>query len=187
MVLLALSANTSFGGLPVLLKLLARDNYLPHVFALKADRQVHRHGVLALAARLGRAAGVLRRRHQHPRAALRDRRLRRLHHRPGRHGPALARASARGAGGARRLLNGFGALLTGVSAVVVTATKFDEGAWLIVVALPLLVAAFETRAPRLRADRRAAGPRPHPRAAAPRPLAGHRARLLALPADLPRP
>ncbi|MDQ1048590.1 amino acid transporter [Streptomyces sp. V4I2] len=32
------------------MKLLARDNYLPHVFALKADRQVHRHGVLALAA-----------------------------------------------------------------------------------------------------------------------------------------
>ncbi|HEY8982929.1 MAG TPA: APC family permease, partial [Streptomyces sp.] len=41
MILLALSANTSFGGLPVLLKLLARDNYAPHVFALKADRQVH--------------------------------------------------------------------------------------------------------------------------------------------------
>jgi hypothetical protein len=29
-----------------------------------------------------------------------------------------------------------------VSAVVVTATKFEEGAWLIVIALPLLVAAF---------------------------------------------
>lgn len=49
MVLLALSANTSFGGLPVLLKLLARDNYVPHVFGLKADRQVHRHGVVWLA------------------------------------------------------------------------------------------------------------------------------------------
>lgn len=40
------------------------------------------------------------------------------------------------------MLNGFGAVLTGVSAVVVTATKFEEGAWLIVIALPLLVAAF---------------------------------------------
>lgn len=55
-ILLALSANTSFGGLPVLLKLLARDNYTPHVFALKADRQVHRHGVLALALALVSAA-----------------------------------------------------------------------------------------------------------------------------------
>jgi hypothetical protein len=43
----------------------------------------------------------------------------------------------------KALLNGVGALLTGVSAVVVTATKFHDGAWLIVVALPLLVVAFE--------------------------------------------
>ncbi|WP_392668276.1 APC family permease [Streptomyces sp. LN785] len=142
MTLLALSANTSFGGLPVLLKLLARDNYLPHVFGLKADRQVHRHGVLTLAGvsavllvlsggdtntlvplfAIGvfvgftvAQAGMV------------------LHWRRTRGGRWAAKA----------LLNGFGALLTGVSAVVVTATKFHDGAWLVVVALPLLVAAFE--------------------------------------------
>ena len=32
-IVLALAANTSFGGLPVLASLLARDNYLPHLFA----------------------------------------------------------------------------------------------------------------------------------------------------------
>lgn len=141
MVLLALSANTSFGGLPVLLKLLARDNHVPHVFALKADRQVHRHGVLALAAvsaallvfsggdtntlvplfaigvfvgfTLAQTGMVL-----HWRAA---------------RGPRWAGKAA---------LNGLGAALTGVSAVVVTATKFRDGAWLITLALPLLVAVF---------------------------------------------
>lgn len=141
MVLLALSANTSFGGLPVLLKLLARDNYVPHVFALKADRQVHRHGVLALAAvsatllvfsggdtntlvplfaigvfvgfTLAQTGMVI-----HWRAA---------------RGPRWAGKAA---------LNGLGAALTGVSAIVVTATKFRDGAWLIVLALPLLVAVF---------------------------------------------
>ncbi|MFF9001364.1 APC family permease [Streptomyces achromogenes] len=143
MILLALSANTSFGGLPVLLELLARDNHLPHVFALKADRQVHRHGVLALAAvsaallvfsggdtdtlvplfAIGVFVGftiaqVGMVRHQ------------RLERGPGWRGKAL--------------LNGFGALLTGVSAGVVTASKFTEGAWLVAVALPLLVAAFVT-------------------------------------------
>ncbi|WAZ20297.1 APC family permease [Streptomyces cinnabarinus] len=140
MILLALSANTSFGGLPVLLKLLARDNYLPHVFALKADRQVHRHGVLALALVSAAllvfsggdtntlvplfAIGVFV-------------------------GFTIAQVGMvrhwRQAGAPRKaLLNGFGGLLTGISAVVVTATKFEEGAWLIVVALPLLVLAFET-------------------------------------------
>ncbi|MET8751265.1 APC family permease [Streptomyces sp. NPDC004667] len=141
-VLLALAANTSFGGLPVLMSLLARDNYLPHVFALKADRQVHRHGVVWLAlvsAALllfsGGDANTLV-----PLFAIgvfvgfticqvgmvRHWSLER---------PARWRAKA--------VLNGFGALLTGVSAVVVTATKFTEGAWLIVVALPLIVLAFE--------------------------------------------
>src|SRR6202044_1364710 len=48
-VLLALAANTSFGGLPVLASLLARDNFLPHLFSLRADRQVHRYGIRLLA------------------------------------------------------------------------------------------------------------------------------------------
>ncbi|MET9294129.1 APC family permease [Streptomyces sp. NPDC003077] len=143
MTLLALSANTSFGGLPVLLKLLARDNYLPHVFALKADRQVHRHGVLALAL-VSAALLVLSGGDTNTLVPLfaigvfigftvaqvgmvlywRERR-----------GPRWRGTAA---------LNGFGAVLTGVCAVVVTATKFADGAWLIVVALPVLVAAFET-------------------------------------------
>ncbi|MFI6375715.1 APC family permease [Streptomyces sp. NPDC050546] len=141
MILLALSANTSFGGLPVLLKLLARDNYLPHVFALKADRQVHRHGVLALAVVSAAllvfsggdtntlvplfAIGVFVGFTIAQVGMVRHWRLER----------------GRGWRG-KALLNGLGGLLTGVSAVVVTATKFEEGAWLVVVALPLLVAAF---------------------------------------------
>ncbi|MFF1263442.1 MULTISPECIES: APC family permease [unclassified Streptomyces] len=143
MILLALSANTSFGGLPVLLKLLARDNYLPHVFALKADRQVHRHGVLTLAAVSAAllvfsggdtntlvplfAIGVF------------------IGFTVAQVGMVRHWREQRGRGWqGKAALNGFGAVLTGVSAVVVTATKFEDGAWLIVIALPLLVAAFET-------------------------------------------
>ncbi|MFD8030765.1 APC family permease [Streptomyces sp. NPDC059717] len=143
MILLALSANTSFGGLPVLLKLLARDNYLPHVFALKADRQVHRHGVLALALVSAGllvvsggdtntlvplfAIGVF--------VGFTVAQIGMVRHWNEERGPGW-----RG----KALLNGFGALLTGVATVVVTASKFTEGAWLIVIALPLLVLAFET-------------------------------------------
>ena len=46
---LALAANTSFGGLPILASLLARDNYLPHAFAQRGDRQVFFHGIWVLA------------------------------------------------------------------------------------------------------------------------------------------
>ena len=55
LVLLALAANTSFGGLPVLAGLLAGDNFLPHVFGLRADRRVYRYGIGVLA--LGRCRG----------------------------------------------------------------------------------------------------------------------------------
>ena len=49
MLVLALAANTSFGGLPVLASLLARNNYLPHLFALRDDRQVFASGIWTLA------------------------------------------------------------------------------------------------------------------------------------------
>ncbi|MEV6678966.1 APC family permease [Streptomyces erythrochromogenes] len=142
MVLLALAANTSFGGLPVLMSLLARDNHLPHVFALKADRQVHRHGVVWLALVSAAllvfsggdtntlvplfAIGVF--------IGFTICQVGMVRHWYGER-PRGWQAKA--------ALNGLGALLTGVSAVVVTATKFTEGAWLIVVALPLLVLGFQ--------------------------------------------
>jgi amino acid transporter len=46
---LAFAANTSFGGLPVLMSLLAHDHRLPHLFYLRAERPVYRYGILALA------------------------------------------------------------------------------------------------------------------------------------------
>lgn len=46
--LLGLAANTSYGGLPVLMARLAQDGALPHVLGLRADRQVYRQGILLL-------------------------------------------------------------------------------------------------------------------------------------------
>ncbi|MGW3043291.1 hypothetical protein ACWC9T_25350 [Kitasatospora sp. NPDC001159] len=60
---------------------------------------------------------------------------------PGRHGPALV-PDRPGGWQRKAALNGFGALLTGVATLVVTGTKPTEGAWGIVVALPLLVVLF---------------------------------------------
>ncbi|MFI7129385.1 APC family permease [Nonomuraea sp. NPDC050153] len=141
-VLLALAANTSFGGLPVLAELLARDNNLPHFFALRADRQVHRYGIafltvtsaLLLIVAGGEmnllvplfAIGVF------------------VGFTLSQAGMVRHWVGERPAGWRWRAgLNGFGALLTFVAAIVVTASKFGEGGWLIVVALPLMVAGME--------------------------------------------
>jgi amino acid transporter len=131
MVLLALAANTSFGGLPVLAALLARDNFLPHMFGLRADRQVHRYGVVVLAIL---AAALLAAANGNTQALV----------------PLFAvgvfvgftlsqlgmvrhwRAERSRAWAARAVINGIGAFLTAATTIIELISKFLEGAWLIV-------------------------------------------------------
>jgi amino acid transporter len=140
-VLLALAANTSFGGLPVLASLLARDNYLPHLFFLRADRQVHRYGVVVLAIA---AAGLLIAARGNTQALV----------------PLFAIGvfvgftlsqigmvrhwrAAREPGWARRaVINGVGAVMTMAALAVELISKFTKGAWLVVLVVPLLVLGF---------------------------------------------
>ncbi len=141
MVLLALAANTSFGGLPVLAALLAKDNYLPHMFGLRADRQVHRYGVVTLALL---AAALLVASRGDTQALV----------------PLFAIGvfvgftlsqvgmvrhwrTERSAGWiARAAVNGAGAVLTTATTIIELVSKFTEGAWLIVLVIPALVLLF---------------------------------------------
>src|SRR5580692_7959137 len=141
MVLLALAANTSFAGLPVLASLLARDNFLPHMFGLRADRQVHRYGVVVLAVL---AAALLVASNGNTQALI----------------PLFAigvfvgftlsqfgmvkhwRIERSRGWMTRAAINGFGAVLTTVTTIIELGTKFTEGAWLIVLVIPGLVLLF---------------------------------------------
>ncbi|MFC3437929.1 APC family permease [Nocardia seriolae] len=141
-VLLALAANTSYGGLPTLTKILADDNCLPHRFAVTSPRQVYRFGVLAL----GISAAVLLIASEGNMNALVP-----LFAIGVFVGFTIAQVGMvrhwlanRVPGWRWRIaLNGFGAVLTFVALVVTTSMKFAEGAWLIVLVLPLLVVAME--------------------------------------------
>ena len=141
MVLLALAANTSFGGLPVLASLLARDNFLPHMFGLRADRQVYRYGIVVLAIL---AAALLVAANGNTQALI----------------PLFAvgvfigftlsqfgmvkhwrTERSRGWMG-RAVINGVGAVLTAATTIIELISKFTEGAWLIVLVIPGLVLMF---------------------------------------------
>jgi amino acid transporter len=140
-VLLVLAANTSFGGLPVLASLLSRDNFLPHMFGLRADRQVHRYGVIVLAifaAALLAASGgdtqklvplfavgvfigftlsqlgMVRHWHQEQTPGYRT----------------------------KMAINAIGGFLTFCTTIIELVSKFTEGAWLIVLVIPGLVLLF---------------------------------------------
>jgi amino acid transporter len=139
---LAFAANTSFGGLPVLMQLLAKDHRLPHLFALRAEKPVFRYGVSALALL---AAVVL---------LIVDADTQRLlpvfaigvfiGFTISQTGLVLHWFRDRG----RRwlgyaLLNGTGAVLTAVAGIVLLASKFTEGAWLLVILVPGLILLFD--------------------------------------------
>ncbi|WP_179142180.1 APC family permease [Rhodococcus sp. 1163] len=141
-ILLALAANTSYGGLPNLMRLLAEDNVLPHRFSRKSRREVFTYGVLSLG---GVAALLLLASGGHMNTLV-----------PlfaigvfigftlAQFGMVRHWLAERTPGWKWRLaLNGFGALLTAVAAVVTTAMKFTEGAWLIALALPALILGME--------------------------------------------
>jgi amino acid transporter len=140
-VILAIAANTSFGGLPVLASLLAGDNLLPHVFGLRADRQVYRYGVVVLAVLAGLllvavdantnsliplyAIGVF------TGFTLSQTGLVRHWHRL---------RSPRWQG--RIFLNSLGAIMTAVATVIFIVTKFVAGAWVVIITIPLLILLF---------------------------------------------
>ncbi|HVB54340.1 MAG TPA: APC family permease [Candidatus Acidoferrales bacterium] len=138
---LALAANTSFGGLPVLASLLANDHRLPHAFGIRGDRLVFTQGIWALAA----LAGILLIATQGNTDSLIP-----LYAIGVFTGFTLAQSGmvhhwlgARPPGWWWRMtINGLGAATTGVATVIFILTKFAAGAWVVVVAIPLLIWLF---------------------------------------------
>jgi amino acid transporter len=138
---LAFAANTSFGGLPVLMSLLARDHRLPHVFYLRAERPVYRYGIFAL----GLAAGLLLWAVEARTVSLIPlftigvfvgftiSQVGLVRHWRETHAPRWRLRAA---------LNGAGATMTAVAVVVFVSTKFLAGAWVVVIAIPLLMVLF---------------------------------------------
>ncbi|MFC1401976.1 MULTISPECIES: APC family permease [Streptacidiphilus] len=147
---LILAANTAFNGFPMLASILARDRYAPRQLHNRGDRLVYSNGVVLLAlaaiglivafdAQLTRIiqlyiigvfvsftlsqAGMVR----HWRTALAT-----------ESEPAPRRRMRRS-----QAINAVGATLTALVLVIVLITKFTHGAWLVIIAMPLLFAGMK--------------------------------------------
>ncbi len=141
LLILVLAANTSFQGFPRLSALLARDRFAPRQFSNLGDRLVFSNGMLVLAAA---AAGLLviykantnSLIHLYVIGVFTAFTLSQL-------GMVRYWFRTRTPGWrGRALVNGVGATATGLVAAIVIWTKFAEGAWLVTVAIPLLVLAM---------------------------------------------
>lgn len=130
--ILILAANTAFADFPRLASILARDGYLPRALSRLGDRLVFQNGIVLLAAfAMGLvwyfggeldlllplyAVGVFTAFTLSQSGMVQ--RWRRL----------------KGAGWQRKaVINGVGALCTGIVAVIILVTKFTEGAWIVLV------------------------------------------------------
>jgi len=141
MLILLLAANTSYADFPRLSSILARDRYIPRQFANQGDRLVFSNGILVLS---GFAVALLIVFQGETHALL----------------PLYAvgvfmsftisqagmvrrwRRTRREGWRWRIAVNGIGTVATGIVMVTLAVTKFSEGAWIVVLVIPVLVAAF---------------------------------------------
>lgn len=141
LLVLVVAANTSFSGFPRVVSLIANDGFLPRQLRAVGDRLVFSNGIILLALLAG-ALIVLFNGDTHaliPLFAV---------------GAFLAFTLSQGgmvvhwwrersAGWQTKgLLNGLGALATGLALVVIGASKFAHGAWIVIVLIPVLVMTF---------------------------------------------
>src|SRR5229473_1344206 len=143
LLILTLAANTSYSDFPRLASLLARDDFLPHQFAFRGDRLAFSIGIVFLAVLASLllivfngnttqlinlyAVGVFMSFTLSQSGMVRHWwRLRGEH-------KGWQRSMA---------INGLGAVTTLLVAVVIASTKFLEGAWIVVLLIPLLILLF---------------------------------------------
>jgi amino acid transporter len=138
LVVLALSANTSFADFPRLTRAIAQRDYLPHVFMIRGRRLLYSHGIYALvgftAVLLIVSRGVTD--WLIPLFAIGAF----LAFTLSQAGMVLHWKRAGGAGAGRRMIvNGIGAVATGLTLIVVLVAKFTAGAWITAILVPALM------------------------------------------------
>ena len=139
--ILVLAANTSFADFPRLASILARDGFLPRQFSFRGDRLNFSHGIGALAILASVLLVIF---------AADTNRLIPLYalgvflsFTLSQSGMVVHWWKLREADWRRSIvINGIGAVATGVVAVIIASTKFTHGAWISLLGIGLLIYLF---------------------------------------------
>ncbi|MGW5237631.1 APC family permease [Monashia sp. NPDC004114] len=142
---LVLAANTAYNGFPMLTSLLARHRLMPTQLRTRGDRLAYSNGILALALVAGLLivayqANVTQLLHLYILGVFTSFTLSQagmVRHWNRELKVVIAPGVRRRMSGSR-LINAFGATLTGLVLLIVLVTKFTGGAYLVVIAVPLM-------------------------------------------------
>jgi amino acid transporter len=141
MLILVLAANTAYADFPRLASILARDRYVPRQFMNQGDRLAFSNGILGLSI----FAGVLLVLYGGDTHALIPLYMIGVFvsFTLSQAGMVVHWRRVRGAGSkSSAAINGFGAVVTGIVLLVVAVTKAREGAWIILLLIPVHVVFF---------------------------------------------
>jgi amino acid transporter len=137
-VVVTLSANTSFADFPRLTRAIAMHDYLPHVFLIRGRRLMYSHGIYALVGFTALLLIVF--------GGITDRLIPLfaigafLAFTLSQAGMVMHWKRVGGAGAAHRMVvNGVGAVATGLTLIVVLVAKFTAGAWITAILIPALI------------------------------------------------
>jgi amino acid transporter len=138
---LALSANTSYADFPRLTRAIAQHDYLPHVFMIRGRRLLYSHGIYALVGFTALLLIVF--------GGVTDRLIPLfaigafLAFTLSQAGMVMHWKREGGAGARYRMvINGVGAVATGITLLVVLVAKFTAGAWITAILVPGLMIAM---------------------------------------------
>jgi amino acid transporter len=141
LVVLSLSANTAFADFPRLCRAIAQNNYLPHVFGYRGRRLVYTYGIVVLALLCGGVLILF--------GGVTDRLIPLyavgafLAFTLSQSGMVVHWWKKRGPNWLKSaLVNGLGALVTGITTIVVLVAKFVQGAWITLLFIPLTIVLF---------------------------------------------
>jgi amino acid transporter len=137
-IILVMAANTAYSGFPLLLSVMAKEGHAPRQLSLRGDRLSYSNGIILLSvvaillivvfranvsSLIGLyAIGVF------------------ISFTLSQSGMFLKWKREKGQNWIyKALLNGFGALVTFIVVIIIAITKFQEGAWIVVILIPILI------------------------------------------------
>jgi amino acid transporter len=140
--ILVLAANTAYADFPRLASIVARDRYLPRQFMNQGDRLAFSNGILVLSA----FAAVLIVAFRGDTQSLLPLYMIGvfISFTLSQTGMVIHWRKTKEAGWkTSAFINGFGALVTGIVLIIVAVTKTFEGAWIVLLLIPLIVTIFK--------------------------------------------
>ncbi|MCX7710809.1 MAG: APC family permease [Clostridia bacterium] len=141
MIILAMAANTAFTGFPLLISVMAKEGYVPRQLSMRGDRLSYSNGIIVLTAvsallivlfnadvskLIGLyAIGVF------------------ISFTLSQSGMLVKWTRSKEKGWKNKaFVNGFGAVVTAIVVVIIAIFKFHEGAWIVVLLVPLMIFAM---------------------------------------------